>query len=398
MSGTAKVTKISDANGQIPVRINSGTVPTPVRVKATLTGTNITTVSSNLSIAVGLPSQLNFSLSQETINIEGMNVDGTPNKYTIIASDRMGNPVPAGTAINFVSEGGQVEASRLTTITNGLGSATANFVSADPRPTNGRITILSYAVGEESFLDVNGDNVYGSGEAFQDLGDVFLSRAYTSVYDPVVDQFISLGLSGSKTCAVVNPAKDPLNLLALNASTPSVGGKTCDAVWGKAYVRRATETVLSTSASRLMWNRSGPGAVVGVSGKLDSGCSAYSIVGDSGSSNTYFLMAGTGIYDMPAQGSLSFVVSDVNDVRLNPMPAGTLLRATATTGIIVTLGGGSPVPNTSSATNGAVGFKFDGAASGTIFISTVSPNGLTTSYPINVTTSATPLSGAPCTQ
>jgi hypothetical protein len=64
--GTADVVKQSDASGQIPVRVNSGTLPTPVRVSATIVGTTISTVSSNLSVAVGLPSQLNFSLSQAT--------------------------------------------------------------------------------------------------------------------------------------------------------------------------------------------------------------------------------------------------------------------------------------------------------------------------------------------
>jgi hypothetical protein len=91
----ADETKISDSNGNVSVLINSGTVPTPVRISATLVATpSITTVSSSLSIAVGLPSQLNFSLSQATRNIEGYDIDGTANTYNIIASDRLGNPVP----------------------------------------------------------------------------------------------------------------------------------------------------------------------------------------------------------------------------------------------------------------------------------------------------------------
>ena len=60
----------------------------------------------------GLPSQLNFSVSQATINIEGYKIQGTPNTYTVIASDRLGNPVPDGTAINFIAEGGQIQAIR----------------------------------------------------------------------------------------------------------------------------------------------------------------------------------------------------------------------------------------------------------------------------------------------
>jgi hypothetical protein len=106
--GTADVVRASDALGRVTVRVNSGTLPTPVRVSATIVGSAITTVSSNLSVAVGLPSQINFSLSQGIRNIEGYNIDGTPNTYQIIAADRSGNPIPEGTSINFVAEGGQV--------------------------------------------------------------------------------------------------------------------------------------------------------------------------------------------------------------------------------------------------------------------------------------------------
>ena len=104
--GSTSVSKITDSEGKVIVRVNSGTVPTPVRIKATLQGSSISTVSSVLAVAVGLPSQLNFSLAQGTINIEGYNIQGTPNTYTVVGSDRLGNPVPDGTAINFVTEGG----------------------------------------------------------------------------------------------------------------------------------------------------------------------------------------------------------------------------------------------------------------------------------------------------
>lgn len=399
--GTDAVTKLSDSNGLVTVRINSGTVPTPVRVRATLEGTNIATVSSSLSVAVGLPSQLNFSLSQGTINIEAMNHDGTPNTYTIYASDRLGNPVPSGTAINFVTEGGQVQASKQITVTDGIASATANFASSDPRPANGRVTVLAYALGEESFLDTNGDNVFTTGaETFQDLGDVFLSRSFTSTYDNVQDQFISLGIAGTKPCVAVDPAKDPSGLLTLDQTIPTVGASTCDGVWGRAYVRRATETVFSTSASRLMWYRGGAGVISNVSSgiKIDSGCSKFTILGDSGANGDYFLMGSGSLYNMPTQGSLKFVVSDENGVRLNPMPAGTTLSVRATTGITVSVGGGSPVANTASATSGSVLYQFTEASSGSISVTTTSPLGLATTFTFDVTMTNAAPSGAACTQ
>lgn len=432
--GTVAVRKPSDSNGQVSVRIRSGTVPTPVRVKATLLDdvgnlTNISTVSSNLSIAVGLPSQLNFSLSQTAQNIEGYNIDGTTNAYTIIASDRLANPVPAGTTVNFVAEGGQIESSRQTTINNGLGSATAQFQSASPRPRNGRVTILAYALGEESFLDADGDNVYDGNESYQDLGDIFLSRRYDAKYEAGRDQYISLSLGGTQTCHNVNANVYPENLLALGDFAPSVGYieplqyLTCDTQWGRAYVRRATETVLSTSASRLLWRSFSDGELYDVTrnstiefANTDSCQSPYFLFDNNkdvdlilaadaaegvvqaevkkvyeGTTNIpgqktvkYYPVHGTSLYSMPIQGSLTFMVADANHLRLNPMPAGTTITVSATTGITVSVGGGSPVPSTAEARAGVIGYKFTDASSGTIFIRTTTPSGVSTSHSVNV--------------
>ena len=392
--GSTAVTKLSDSNGQVTVRINSGSVPTPVRIKATLQGTNISTVSSSLSVAVGLPSQLNFSLSQGTINIEGMEYDGTPNTYTIYASDRLGNPVPAGTAINFVTEGGQIESTKQISIVDGIGSATVNFRTSAPKPADGRVTVLAYALGEESFLDTNGDNVFTTGsETFQDLGDVFLSRSFSEIYDPVLDQFISLGISGTQTCATADAAKDPSGLLRLDATIPSVGAKTCDGAWGRAYVRRAIETVFSTSTSRLMWYRSGAGEIANVgTAKIDEDCQTFSVVGDSGASTTYFLVGDGKLYNLPTQGTLKFLVSDTNTNRLNPMPAGTTLSVSATSGSSVSVIG-TPVPSTRSAGDASILFKFTDAASGAISVTTTSPKGVVTSQSFNVTTATSPDAG-----
>lgn len=398
--GTGQVTKLSDSDGKVTVRINSGTVPTPVRIRASLTNdASISTVSSNLSIAVGLPSQLNFSLAQGTINIEGMNYDGTTNTYTVIASDRLGNPVPAGTTINMITEGGQVQSQVFTTMTNGLASATATFQSSSPRPADGRITVLAYALGEESFLDTNGNNIWNAAEDFQDLGDVFLSRKFSDRYNTAQsDQYISLDKATGTTC--VTPTS---SLLSLDASMPSVGGATCDGAWGKNYVRRAVETVLSYSTSRPLWFRAGAGSLGGVSSgiRLDNGCSRLSIVtADDGwttSSGTYFRLGSGNLYNAPVAGTLTFLMADANANRLNPMPAGTLISASATTGLTVTVGG-SPVGSTSSATAASIAYKFDTttASSGTVTLTTTTPKGTVTSYAFDLTMSSSPPSGTAC--
>jgi len=395
------VTKTTDSNGEVKVLVNSGTIPTPVRVKASL-GSTITTSSSNLTVTVGLPSQINFSFSQKTQNIEGYNIDGTPNSYTIIASDRMGNPVPAGTTINFVTEGGQIVGSKQIVIdSNGNATATTSFLSSTPRPKDGRITVVAYALGEESFIDANGNNVYDAGEDFQDLGDVFVSTPYFSTFDAANDQRIPYTLTGT-TAACVDATATKLKL---DVYTPSVatfsGNNRCDGVWGQAYVRRAVETVLSTSDARPLWATSS--ATLSNGGKLSNGCAVVTLNdGDGTSSNKYYLVGGGNLFNLPATGSLSILVGDNNTYspaaspagRLNPMAAGTTVSVVATTGITASVSGGTPVPSTTSVSSATITYSFDSVSSGTLTLKFTSPGGLITSVPVGITTSS---SGTACT-
>lgn len=382
--GSGAISRTSDAQGRVSVRISSGTVPTPVRVQASVSSgtTTVATVSSNLSVAVGLPSQLNFSLSQSTKNIEGYNIDGTPNVYAIIAADRSGNPVPAGTSINFTTEGGQIVQSALTQLVDGIARASVNFVSAQPRPVDGRITITAFALGEESFEDRNGNNIYDFGEPFQDLGDVVKDRLFNNDFDPTEDEFVSL--NGSSAVCV----PPPNTRLGLDSSIPT-RLDTCDGVWsgaGKVYVRRAAETVLSTSTARPLWFETG-----GTSGErgLSSSCSKVSLqVGSAPTATVGFApVSGQTWYSgSSASGALTLIVADANNTRLNPMAAGTEITAsTTTTGLTVTLNGGSPVPSTSEASLAGLSYTFEaGTTSGLITVAFKSPSGTTSSVAIPV--------------
>jgi hypothetical protein len=399
------ITKVTDSNGNVVVRVNSGTVPTPVRIRArmTIAGVEVSTVSSTLAIAVGLPSQMNFSLSQGSLNIEGYNVDGTVNTYTIIASDRLGNPVPDGTAINFVAEGGQVQAIRFTATTGGLSRAVANFQTSSPRPTDGRVTILAYALGEKSFIDGNGNNVFDDApapaELYQDLGDPFLDRLFNGVYASAPNQFIPQSPSGAAACAA--PAS---LLLALDRSIPIRPG-TCTGSWGRAYVRRSTETVFSTSSARPMWGLSSPGGSFAPAGQCgvpislivpNGAGNAYDAAG-TGQTLSYYPFGGSGLYSQPGTGVLAFLVSDANPVAFNPMAAGTTVSASATIGLTAAVAGGSPVPSTSAPTGLAVSYSFAaGTTAGTITVSIRSPGGLTSIFSQFITTAAPPAAYTAC--
>ena len=401
INDATKLVKLSDSLGNVSVRVNSGTIPTPVRVKATLAGSSISTVSSSLSIAVGLPSQLNFSLSQGTLNIEGCNRDGTTNTYTIIASDRLGNPVPDGTAINFVTEAGQIQASTTTQVSGGLARTTANFITSEPRPVDCRITVLAYALGEESFLDQNGDNVYTKpnstvpgdlGEPFQDLGDIYVDRLFDGVYDSVTDQFLPLSISNAAACntSFSSFVSVAAGLLYRSPYTiPIYSSSTCDGVWGRAYVRRATETVWSTSEARPLWSA--------LPGNLYNSSSCPSRVTlttgyDLGTrlTGSFYRVGQGGLYDLGSVGAISFIASDANGVRLNPMAAGTTISVAATDGITASVAGGSPIPSTSNATFTTINYKFEAASSGVLTFNFKSPSGLVTSISQAVSLGAAP--------
>lgn len=255
---TGPVTKLTGQDGTVSVNVQSGTAPTSVWVTASVG--SITTQSNRLIISTGRPSQDFFSLSASLLNIEGATVDGNSTVLTVHASDRLGNIVPDGTAINFITEGGQIVSnatgtSTSTCMTSG-GVCSVKLVSAAYRPQNdsepsiynvssNRVTVMAYTLGEESFQDTNGDNYYQSGEPFDDLGDIFLDRNESLAYE-FGEQIIQY--SSSNTSACINGmsiAMTTPNKLDMAASVPT----TCDGVLGAAHVRRSLVIVFSGSTA-----------------------------------------------------------------------------------------------------------------------------------------------------
>lgn len=161
----------TNSEGLASVRVQSGTVPTPVRILASATDSQtnetITTQSEQLTINTGLPQQLGFSLSSSIANPEADQFDGEKATITIYASDSFSNPAPDDTTINFTAEGGQIVPSCLTV----NGSCSVEWTSTNPRVTDHRITILAYALGHETFFDTNGNNVFDDPDVSLDPND-----------------------------------------------------------------------------------------------------------------------------------------------------------------------------------------------------------------------------------
>lgn len=210
-NGLTTTTAVSDAvTGEAAVTVNAGVVATPVRVRATTTGAGGVTLASQsdqLTITTGIPDDARMSIAATTLNIEGADIDGTTTVVTARLGDHFGNPVPNGTAVNFVAEAGLV--------TNSAGIATGSCTTTDSqcqvnlrsqgdRPFNGRVTVLSYVLGEETFVDLDGDGLADNGAervkidgTSSDLSEAFLDSNENGTREATSETFIDLDRSGT---------------------------------------------------------------------------------------------------------------------------------------------------------------------------------------------------------
>lgn len=157
----ASASGITNSQGLVSAKVISGTVPTAVRVTAVASvagGNTISTQSDLLSVNTGLPDQNSMTLALSQINPEAFNIVGVAVTVSAYMADSFNNPVPDGTTINFTTEGGSITPSCNTT----SGRCSVTWTSQEPRIDNHRVTILATAIGHESFVDRNGNNLFDS--------------------------------------------------------------------------------------------------------------------------------------------------------------------------------------------------------------------------------------------
>ncbi|MCK0536997.1 hypothetical protein [Alcanivorax quisquiliarum] len=200
----------TDQNGQVVVTVRSGSVPMVAGVRAELLADASIFATGQIPIHSGVVTQNRFSLATEQINVLAGDHQGVSVPVTIRAADRFGNWLD-GVDVNFTTELGDIDGSCETTngtctvmwtshgaqpihfdegrATRGCSSINAfeqgvlNPVRCDAFDRYGRSTVTAWTIGEESFIDQNGNNLFDEGEQWTRLPEAFRDDNETGFHE-----------------------------------------------------------------------------------------------------------------------------------------------------------------------------------------------------------------------
>lgn len=171
----------SNSLGKVTVNLYPGNIPGPVEIQASLqSNANTFALAKNISVATGRPTQNGVTLAMGKNVLADNAIDST--NISAYLTDRQGNFVPDGTVVSFVAEGGTVTPNCATV----SGNCTVTFTSQNPRPANGRVSVIAYVEGDKAYSDLNGDNVYtvGIDELLDNIGNFFRDDNEDLKYTP----------------------------------------------------------------------------------------------------------------------------------------------------------------------------------------------------------------------
>lgn len=368
---------LSNGDGQVQVTVKSGDVSTVVRVIATVdsgSGEIVSTLSDRLTVTTGLPDQNSISIgvaecesSSGFVVANGGTVNGLCRNIVVNMADKFNNPVVDGTAAVFTTEYGSIEstcttvdgecqvewrsgAPRFPTLTGldevrtiyNIGSSyscsghSGSFgpCTSDLGTIRGlRSSILVHAIGEESFIDRNGNGIMDLEEQdlFSNLPEAFVDHNEDGVYTPGLPscaaspQGSAQCISGNEEIFVDFNANDTYDL----SDDPAVfNGLLCppkgDGIWCSrelVHVRALTVVTMSLNDS---WD-----IVVDSDG---------SFIPDGGPSG----FSGTNILE--SDSNIAFI----SDLYNNPPPSGSGVRLEAEDNCEIVSETNFTVPNISS--------------------------------------------------
>lgn len=188
----------SDSNGKVVVNLYPGSLPGPVEIKATLVSApNVSALSKNVKISTGRVTQNGVSLSVSKQSLR-TDIDGDTAVITARLRDRVGNAVPAGTVISFVSEGGKVDPNCATDV---QGVCTVTLTTQSPRPLDNRVTVLAFVEGDKAYDDNDGNNSFSTTDTLKNnIGNFFRDDNEDNLYN--TGEFIYQKAVGALQCAI----------------------------------------------------------------------------------------------------------------------------------------------------------------------------------------------------
>lgn len=262
----------SDSNGKVVVNLYPGSLPGPVEIKATLVSApNVSALSKNVKISTGRVTQngVSLSISKQSLRTD---IDGDTAVITARLRDRVGNAVPTGTVISFVSEGGKVDPN---CATNAQGVCTVTLTTQSPRPLDNRVTVLAFVEGDKDYIDNDGNNSFSITDTLtHNIGNFFRDDNEDNLHN--TGEFIYQKAVGVLQCALSNFAQPNI---------PS----TCDSGLNT-VLRQQLVFSFAHDTPTFVWNTGFDG-----NGKITNGTGSFSFQAFGNNQKTVPLPSGTTI-------------------------------------------------------------------------------------------------------
>ncbi len=228
----------SDKNGLVSTTVQAGNVATSVVVTAKARDTGIATQSKKLIVSTGIPDQDSFSIAASDLYPMGWDHNRIESTFTVQLADAFNNPVSDGTAVSFTTEGGAIDDACVTKdgfcsvvwrsqsprpIRNSSNTSVDRLLCVNPgglsyvtdldvceKERAGRVTVLAKAIGNESFIDTNGNGLYdfdpdGDGPI---KGDIFKTHNDYPGGNPECDKNVPLASSQKLSNSPKRPCDD----------------------------------------------------------------------------------------------------------------------------------------------------------------------------------------------
>lgn len=194
------------------------------------------------------PTQRRFAMAAESYNLN-WNVLGATTTIEVIVADTAGNPVPDGTRVQFSAEvGGTVQTSCVlsgaTVDGSEISRCTVEFatIPSFSAAGDGIVEVIAWLVGEEAYVDLNGNGRYDPGEPFTDSGRIFRDDNHSQEYEFGFDE-LNLGETVNSAPGLGGAACEPPTHPQL-IPVPSVPN-TCDGAWGLTLIRQSIQMATS---------------------------------------------------------------------------------------------------------------------------------------------------------